>query len=170
MHVSADEAPPVDPADYPGVALAYDIAVESYALAERRRDAVHQRIDTLLSFVTTVTVAALVVVAAVFENPDFGSPLLWAAGGAYALLVLAGLAARSWGSLQQISPKLLYEQWLHLDETEFRSRMIYWAGEHATEARKVTIRKAAVATGMSALFVAEGALFLIWLIRLAQGT
>lgn len=48
--------------------------------------------------------------------------------------------------------------------------MIYWAGEHATEARKVTIRKATVATGMSALFVAEGALFLIWLIRLAQGT
>lgn len=168
--MSADEVPPVDPADYPGVALAYDIAVESYALAERRRDAVHQRIDTLLSFVTTVTVAALIVVVSVFENPDLRSPLLWAAGGVYVLLVLAGLAARSWGSLRQISPKLLYEQWLHLDEAEFRNRMIYWAGEHAAEAQKVTIRKATAATGMATLFVVEGALFLIWLIRMAQGT
>ena len=152
------------------VRLAYDIAVESYALAERRRDAVHQRIDTLLSFVTTVTVAALVVVVSVFENPDLRSPLLWAAGAVYASLVLAGLTAKSWGSLRQVSPKLLHEQWLYLDEAEFRRRMIYWAGEHADEARNVTIRKATVATGMAVLFVAEGALFLAWLVGLAQGS
>ena len=151
------------------VRLAYDIAVESYALAERRRDAVHQRIDTLLSFVTTVTVAALVVVVSVFENPDLRSPLLWAAGAVYLLLVLCALIAKSVGALRQISPKLLYEQWLHLDEHEFRRRMIYAAGEYADEARKVTIRKSTVATGMAALFVAEGALFLAWLVGLAQG-
>ena len=167
--MSVDEAPPVDPADYPGVALAYDIAVESYALAERRRDAVHQRIDTLLSFVTTVTVAALVVVAAVFENPDFGSPLLWAAGGAYAMLVLIALTAKSVGALRQLSPKLLYEQWLHLNEHEFRLQMIYWAGEYTNEARRMTHYKARAATAMTVLFLAEGALFLAWLVRLAQG-
>ena len=166
--MSADEARPVEPADYPGVALAYDIAVESYALAERRRDAVHQRIDTLLSFVT-VTVAALIVVVSVFENPDLRSPLLWAAGGAYAVLVLIALTAKSVGALRQISPKLLYERWLHLNEHEFRLQMIYWAGEHANEARRMTHRKARAVTAMTVLFLVEGALFLAWLVRLAQG-
>ncbi len=168
--MDADETPQAGPADYPGVPLAYEIAIASYTLAERRRDAVHQRIDTLLSFATTVTVAALVIAVSVLEQPDFNSPLLWAAGVVYAVLVLSALTARLAGSLRQISPKLLYEQWLHLEEHEFKRQMIYWAGEYADEARKVTNWKAAAATGMAALFVAESALFLAWLIRLAYGT
>ncbi|MCY3602374.1 MAG: hypothetical protein OXH12_04765 [Chloroflexi bacterium] len=155
--------------EYPGADLAYDIAVESFALAERRRDAVHQRIDVLLSFVTTVTVAAPVIVASVFQRPDFNSPLLLAAGGVYTLLVLGALGARLVGSLRQVSPKLLYERWLHLEEPEFKRRMIYWAGEYADEARKLTNLKALAATVMAVLFVVEGALFLAWIVRLAQG-
>lgn len=156
--------------EYPGTDLAYDIAVESYSLAERRRDAVHQRIDVLLSFVTTVTVAAPVIVASVFEEPNFNSPLLIAAGVVYLLLVVGALGARLVGSLRQISPKLLYERWLHLEEPEFKRRMIYWAGEHADAARKVTNLKALVATILAVLFVVEGALFLAWIVRLAQTT
>ncbi len=156
--------------EYPGTDLAYDIAVESYSLAERRRDAVHQRIDVLLSFVTTVTVAAPVIVASVFEEPNFNSPLLIAAGVVYLLLVVGALGARLVGSLRQISPKLLYERWLHLEEPEFKRRMIYWAGEHADAARKLTNLKALVATILAVLFVVEGALFLAWIVRLAQTT
>ncbi len=156
--------------EYPGTDLAYDIAVESYSLAERRRDAVHQRIDVLLSFVTTVTVGAPVIVASVFEEPNFNSPLLIAAGVVYLLLVVGALGARLVGSLRQISPKLLYERWLHLEEPEFKRRMIYWAGEHADAARKLTNVKALVATILAVLFVAEGALFLAWIVGLAQTT
>lgn len=164
-----DGEPRVPEASSAAVRLAYDIAVESYALAERRRDAVHQRIDTLLSFVTTVTVAALVVVVSVFENPDLRSPLLWAAGAVYLLLVLCALIAKSVGALRQISPKLLYEQWLHLDEHEFRRRVIYAAGEYADEARRTTLWKTRAETAMAVLFVTEGTLFLAWLVRLTQG-
>lgn len=155
-------------AEYPGVDLAYDIAVQSYDLAERRRDASHQRIDTLLSFATTVTVAVLVIAISVLEQPDFNSLWLWGAGGAYALLVLIALAAKVLGSLRQISPKLLYKQWLHLEEHEFKLQIIYWAGQYTDEARRMTNWKTTAATVMTVLFVAEAALFLVWLLRLAQ--
>ena len=151
--------------EYPGTDLAYDIAVASYSLAERRWDAVHQRIDVLLSFVTTVTVAAPIVAAAILEKPDFESPLLFAAGAVYLALVLVALVVRSTGSLRQLSPKRLYEGWLQLEEADFKRRMVYWAGEHADEARKQTYSKALAATLLVGLFAVEGALFLVWLVQ-----
>lgn len=159
----------LDAARYPGTDLAYDIAVESYALAERRRDAVHQRIDVLLSFVTTVTVAAPVIAVSVFESPRFNSPLLIAAGAVYLGLVLLALVARPLGSLRQISPKLLYEGWLQFEEPDFKRQIIYWAGQHADEARRRTWLLAQLANAMVGLFVAEGTLFLVWLARLEPG-
>ena len=84
------------------------IATTAYATAQQRRDSVHQRIDVLLSFVTTVTVAGPVVAAAVLENPTFDSPLLIGAGAMFAIVVATGLVARVLGSLQQVSPKELY--------------------------------------------------------------
>ena len=155
--------------EYPGTGLAYEIAVESYSLAERRRDAVYQRIEVFLSFATTVTVAAPVVAASVLSSPDFRSPLLFAAGGLYITLVLLSLVARPLGSLRQLSPKLLYEGWLHLDETDFKRQMIYWAGEHSDDARRRTWLLAQLANAMVLLFLAEGTLFLVWLVRLEQG-
>ena len=151
--------------EYPGVDLAYDIAVQSYDLAERRWDGVNQRIDVFLSFVTTVTVAAPIVATAVLSNPDFRSPLLIAAGSVYLGLVVIALVVRSLGSLREISPKLLYDGWLHLDEDEFKRRLIFWAGQHADEARRKTYRKALAATFLAGLFVVEGALFLAWLVQ-----
>jgi hypothetical protein len=151
---------------YPGTDLAYDIAVESYALAERRREAVHQRIEVFLSFATTVTVAAPVVVASVFDDPDFRSPLLLAAGGIYLALVVLALVSRPLGSLRQISPKLLYEGWLHLRPAAFKRQMIFWAGVHSDQDRRRTWLLAQVANAMVLLFVAEGTLFLVWLVRL----
>ena len=151
--------------EYPGTDLAYDIAVASYSLSERRWDAIHQRIDVLLSFVTTLTVAAPVVAAAVLESPDFASPLLFAAGAVYLALVLVALVARSTGSLRQLSPKRLYEGWLQLEETDFKRRMIYWSGEHADEARKQAYCKTLAATLLVGLFAIEGVLFLVWLVQ-----
>ena len=52
-----EETPPINPADYPSVPLAYDIAVTAYEMAHRQWDSVHQRIDVSLSFVTTVSIA-----------------------------------------------------------------------------------------------------------------
>ena len=160
-----DEAGTNSSQQYPGTDLAYEIAVESYSRAERRWDAVHQRIDALLSFVTTVTVAAPVVAAALLESPDFKSPLLIAAGAVYLALVIGALSVRSMGSLRQLSPQLLYEGWLHLDEAEFKRRLIFWAGVHADQARRKTYGKAFAATLLAALFLVEGGLFLAWLVR-----
>ncbi len=117
----------------------------------------------LLSFVTTVTVAAPVVAAAILDDPGFNSPLLIGAGAIFAVVVTIGLVARLLGSLQQISPKELYERWLHYEEAEFRERVIFWSGEHNDGARKLTYRKELAAGAMIVLFLAEGMLFLAWI-------
>lgn len=148
---------------YPGTDLAYAIAIESYTRAESRWDAVHQRVDTLLALVTTVTVAAPIVATALLKSPEFTSPLLIAAGGVYLAILLGAVTVRSAGSLRQLSPQLLYEGWLHLDEGEFKRRLIYWAGIHADDARKKTYLKAFAATLLAVLFLMEIGLFLAWL-------
>lgn len=144
------------------VDLAYGIAISAYASAQQRRDSVHQRIDVLLSFVTTVTVAGPVVAAAVLIAPAFGSPLLIGSGAVFAAIVVVGLVARLLGSLQQVSPKELHDGWLHFEEGEFKQRIIFWSGEHNDRARQLTYRKEVAAAAMTILFLIEAVLFLVW--------
>ena len=152
-----------DSGAYPSVGLAYEIALNSYEQAEQRWDAVHHRIDLLLSFVTTLTVAAPVAAEAVLGDPDFSSPLLFAAGSAYIAVVAIALLMRGSGSILQVSPKELYERWLHLDEVEFKIRIIYWAGAHFDHARRLTYRKVQAANAMALLFILEALLFVAWI-------
>ncbi len=158
-----EETPPINPADYPSVPLAYDIAVTAYEMAHRQWDSVHQRIDVSLSFVTTVSIATPVAAEAVLAKPEFDSPLLLAAGALYVLIVVIALVARSFGSIAQISPRELHEQWLHLGVHEFRQRAIYWSGKHNDAARTLTGRKHLAANVMALFFVGEALLLIAWI-------
>ena len=80
----------------------------------------------------------------------------------FAIVVATGLVARVLGSLQQVSPKELYDRWLHYEDAEFKERIIFWSGEHNDRARKLTYRKELAAGAMTILFLAEGVLFLAW--------
>ena len=133
------QVPEASPA---AVDLAYGIALSAYALAQDRWESVHRRIDTLLSFVTTATIAAPVAAEATLDGrPDFSSPLLISAGAVYLVVVVIALVARSFGSIVQISPRELHDQWLDLDETEFMRGILDWLGRHNERARKLTARK-----------------------------
>ncbi len=142
---------------------AYDIASRSYSYSQQAWDGANHRLDALLSFLTTVTIAVPVAVEAVLADPD--SPFLVAAGAVYLASVLLALVARSRGSLIQISPKELHDNWLYLDEFDFKTDLIYWAGEHGDAARKVLYRKAQAANLITAAFAGEALLFLIWIAR-----
>lgn len=146
------------------VDLVYEIAVDAYASAREQWESVHRRIDTFLSFVTTVTIAAPVAAGAVFEDPDFSSPLLISAGAAYLVVVLLALVARSFGAIQQMSPKELQEQWLHLEEGEFKAGIIDWSGRHNARSRVIIARKHFAANTMALFFVVEALLLIAWIV------
>ena len=144
------------------VGLAYEIALSAYVPAREQWENVHRRLDALLSFVTTLTIATPVAAQAVLDNPDFASPLLIGAGVVYALLVLIALVARSFGAIRQISPRELHEQWLHLDEREFKLGIIDWSGRHSDQAQRLIARKSFAANVMALLFVAEALTLVAW--------
>ena len=146
------------------VELAYAIAVDTYASAREQWESVHRRLETLLSFVTTVTIAAPVAAEAVLDDPDFGSPLIITAGAIYLLVVLIALVARSFGAIRQISPRELSQQWLRLEEDEFRRGIIGWAGEHSDEAQTLIDRKNLAANVMALLFVTEAVMVTLWVV------
>ena len=145
------------------VDLAYGIALSAYVSAREQWENVHRRLDALLSFVTTLTIATPVAAQAVLDDPDFGSPLLIGAGALYALLVLIALTARSFGAIRQISPRELHEQWLHLDEGEFKLGIIDWSGRHSDQSQRLIARKSFAANVMALLFVAEALTLVAWI-------
>ncbi len=145
------------------VDLAYEVALSAYVSAREQWESVHRRLDTLLSFVTTVTIATPVAAQAVLDDPDFSSPLLIGASTLYALIVLIALIARSFGAIRQISPRELHEQWLHLDGREFKLGIIDWSGRHSEQAQRLIARKSFAANFMALLFVTEALTLVAWI-------
>lgn len=147
--------------EYPGADLAYDIAVEAYRLSERRWDAVHRRIDALLTFVTTITVAAFVAIEALVDTVGLDSPLLIAAGSCYLVNVALLLGARSLGSIAQLTPAALNGEWLSLEERDFRLRVFYWSARDNAQALRLISLKHRIALVATMLVFAEAALLLL---------
>lgn len=150
--------------DSAAVELAYGIALSSYVSAREQWESVHRRLDTLLSFVTTVTIAAPVAAEAVLDEPDFSSLLIVSAGAVYLLIVLIALIARSFGAIQQISPRELHANWLQYTEEEFREGIIDWSGDHNDHAQVLIDRKNLAANVMALLFAAESLLVIAWVV------
>ena len=146
------------------VGLAYEIALSAYVSAREQWESVHRRLDTLLSFVTTVTIAAPVAAQAVLDDPDFGSPLTITAGALYVIVVLLALVARSFGAIRGISLQELSDEWLHLGEDQFKRGIIVWAGIHNNQAQVLISRKNLAANVMAVLFVAEALLVIAWVV------
>ena len=146
------------------VDLAYEVALSAYVSAREQWESVHRRLDALLSFVTTVTIAAPVAAEAVLDDPDFGSPLTITAGALYVAIVLLALVARSFGAIRQISLRELNDQWLHFGEDEFKRGIIVWAGVHNNQAQVLIGRKNLAANVIAVLFVAEALLVIAWVV------
>ncbi|MDE2670056.1 MAG: hypothetical protein OXI51_10425 [Chloroflexota bacterium] len=146
------------------VDLAYGIALSAYSSSLQQWESVHRRLDALLSFVTTVTIAAPVAAQAVLEDPDFTSPLIILAGALYVVIVFIALVARSFGAILQLSPQELHESWLDLDEDEFKAGVLDWSATHNSRSRVLVTRKNFAAHVMAALFVCEALLLVAWMV------
>jgi hypothetical protein len=151
-----------DESKWPGVDLAYDLARDSYSVAYQRLDNINGRIQSLLTYAATVTFAAPVIVRSIEEQPDFESPWFVAAMVFFVINGLAGPVALIAGSVQAVSPKVVYEKWLEFSPWEFKKTAVYWAAEHFDMNARLVNRKGHAATAMVAVLHAEAVCLLVW--------
>lgn len=147
-------------AKYPSVELAYPLAVNSYDVALKRMDAIDGRLQTLLAFIATVSLPVPVIGAS--KGLPFGSFWFIAAAIAFVLAMLVGILARVHGSVMLISPDVLFEKWLHLEESEFKKNLVYFAGEAWAANRRLASDRARLMTLTAILFLVEVAALAVW--------
>lgn len=145
--------------------LAFGFIQSSYDLMERRLQAVEARIQMLLGLAGALTVAVPVFAASLTSNPDFSTPLFYAAVGAFLLLVLSGLLTIDLGEITLVdSGKFDDQEWLDLCDAQFKKQMITFAGVHFQKNRRLVNLKGHAATFLSVLFAGQVLLVTLWIV------
>jgi len=159
-----DEQAEPSEATWPGVHLAYDFVGPSYASILQRLDAVNSHLETLQTFAASITLAATILAASVVKDVDFRSPWFLSALSIFAVVIVIGAVARALGTVQLITPQLLYDQWLDYTEWEFKKNAVYWAAQHFKANRALVNNKGWAAFGMTVLLLLEMGLLLAWVV------
>lgn len=146
----------------PSVPLVYDIALNSYEVAERRRNMAEGRIQKVLTFTATLTFAAPVLVRSLNQTPNFGSPLFLSALSMFVLIMALGMYALTSGTIITLDPKTLHDHWLDLAPSEFQKQMIENAGKHYDINVSRIDRKGQYTNTMAFMFVVQAVLFAAW--------
>jgi hypothetical protein len=159
-----DEQAQPSEATWPGVHPAYDFVGSSYASILQRLDAANSHLETLQTFAASITLAAPILAASVVKDVDFRSPWFLSALSIFIVVIVIGAVARVWGTVQLITPQLLYDHWLRYTEWEFKKNAIYWAGQHFKANSALVSKKAWAAFGMTVLLLLEMGLLLAWVV------
>lgn len=142
-------------AQFPSVELAYEFVKTSYDWMLSRIEAINSKIQGLLTFATTVTVAMPIFAKAVFDGIDFHSGWFYGAIIAYALLAITGIWGMRKGSIRLVHPKNLYDGWLAKSPWTFMKDTIYWAGEDFEDNKKLIEGKSLYRDIMTVLLLVE---------------
>jgi hypothetical protein len=156
-------------ATWPGATLAYDFVLPSYQWAIARYEAVDSRIQTLQAFIVTVTLGLPTLANLIGKNISFASWWFIIACSFAIMAVTIGLIGRARGSLALVPPQILYDKWLHKQESEFRKDMVYFAAEHFEQNTNLVNWKGRLVTMMTTVVLLEAGLLLVWMI-LARGS
>lgn len=135
--------------------LAYPLAIESYKLSERRMDVIEKRLQELLAFAVTVTLALIAV--SVGKVNIHETPFILAM-----LSFISGMGIAIWGRLSggivSISTEKLYDNYLQLNDSDFKLSIVGHAGTHDTRNIAINARKARCADIAAIFFLLEFAL------------
>ena len=154
--------PMTNTTDYPAVQWAYDFVLPSYNWALQRFDAVQGRIQATV----TVSIALMGAIPAFAETPrDFSSHYFVLALAYFVVLLGYTIYARISGSVTLIHPGELYNNFLDLEEWDFKQSMIFYAAENYEANRDGVKRKWALLNCMVILFLLQTGFLLIWLWR-----
>ena len=150
---------------YPGVYTAFELIIPSYQLAERRLQAVDGWLQNLQAFTVTLTVGATVLASGVVDDISFSSPLFFIAMATAGLSISTGLVGRAFAEIKLISPRRIFDEGLIAkDEWTFKKDLLYAAGDDYEYNRRVVEQKSFAAQVMTALFLLEALLLVIWVL------
>jgi hypothetical protein len=114
---------------YPAVDTAYDFVLPSYQLLTTRFEAADTRLTTLLTFASTVTLAAPIFGKTVQPDIGFAAPAFVCGIVCFVVAAVIGVIGRVSGNLVLPDPMVIYEKSLHRSEWEFKKNQICYAGE-----------------------------------------
>lgn len=165
MSETAQAPADTTPDEWPGLEPAQAFVLPSYQWAIARVDAADSRLQTLMTFVATVTLAIPTLSRGFASAISFSSPWLIAALAVAIWIVFDGLLARTRGALAIVNPMALYNESLKLKKWEFQRDALYHAGKHLQKNVTLVESKAAAVSRMTWLFFLEVALLFIWVAR-----
>ena len=150
---------------FPSVSLAYEIALNSYDVLIKRIDSIDGRLQTVLAFFASSTVAVLGVVAG--RRLAFHSKWFYAAVGLMMLAVILTTVARLDGAVKVLDPsKLDTDEWLAKSEWEFKNLIIQAAGRAFITNNRLITRKWWSAIGVIVIFSLGALCLAVWVIRM----
>lgn len=148
---------------YPGVDLAYELALASYETAQKRLDVLDNRLETLIALGATVSLAVPLIASE--KNISFNSIWFYGAVVAFLLAMIVGITARLRGYLKLLHPAVLYDEFLPYPEWEFKKNIIFFAGQHYEENIRLVNRRGRLAVWAAILFLVEMIFVVVWVIR-----
>lgn len=95
---------------WPSVNLAYDFVKPSYDWLQNRLDAVNRRIEFLLTFSASITIAIPIFMKALFVDIHFDSFWFVFAIVIFIITAIVGIVGRIFGGLILVSPQKLYDK------------------------------------------------------------
>jgi hypothetical protein len=150
--------------EYPSVELAYEFVKPSYDWMLSRIEAINSRIQMLLTFATTVTVAVPIFAKAVFDGIHFNSGGFYGAISCYVLLGISGIFGMRLGMVRLVHPMNLYRKWLHKSLWEFKKDTIYFAGEDFEDNKKLIDGKSHFRDIMTLFLLFEIVATIVWMV------
>ena len=147
---------------FPAVEFVYPLAIASYEVMQKRLDALDGRLQTLLTFIVSVSLAIPVVASN--KGLSFRSGWFIAAICAFFASVGVGTYARLCKKLVVIDPGQLFTDYLDMSEWEFKKDTIYWAGVNFKANQEMIDWKAKLANITAMLFILEAVLVAAWVV------
>lgn len=146
--------------DFPGIELAYPIARESYEVLIKRLDGLDGRIQSMIAYASTVTLAIPAITAG--KGLSYKSPLFIAAMIIFVAAISIGIYARLRGVIKIVSPRILFEHHLNSSEWQFKKDFIFYAGENQDLNNKLMFWRSKMLNLMSFLLLVEVVLLAAW--------
>lgn len=151
--------------EYPSAEIAYELAIKSYELSERRFLIVEGRNEKILSYVSSLTLVVVAFLAGSNSpNLNLRSFFFVTALVFGVLSLINSLVVMLFGRIILIDITKIKDMWLHLEEIDFKKEMLVKAGNDFDRNYKVVMRKAFLTSISALLFVLEITFLIIWLI------
>ena len=149
---------------YPGVEIGYDFVLPSYDWMLARMDAADARIQTIQNFSITFTLAVPAAAKALNSRIEISDWRFLLAIALFIALSTVGLVDQSSPAIKVVNPNIIFNEWLELDEWEFKKDAIARAGEHFEYNANYLLKKARATAWMTGLFLAELLFLLAWVV------